>query len=159
MTRNARSQQSPELPVSRPRPVELTKIGMLVALAGSLLPVAALVSGFWLHGVAERDRALRSSLDLYGNSATAVVTGLSQTREKSPRYLVAYRYSAGGEDHQGRHAIRQSEWRRLQLGLPLTVRYLPASPARSLIAGYEPQPMFLLPMILLFLLRNPVLPP
>jgi hypothetical protein len=120
----------------------LTGIGRLVVLAGSLLPVAALVSGFWLHGVAERDRALRSSLDLYGNSATAVVTGLSRTGGKSPQYNVAYRYPAGGEDHQGRRAIRQSEWRRLQVGSPLPVRYLPASPARSWIAGYEPRGNF-----------------
>jgi hypothetical protein len=53
------SELPPELVSSRPRPVRLTGAGKLVAGIGVLLPVAALVSGFWLNALATRGDAPR----------------------------------------------------------------------------------------------------
>ena len=132
------SEVPPELLSSRPRPVRLTGAGRLVAGIGALLPVAALMGGFWLHDQAVRDRALREAVDEQGIVAEAVVTDLTRTHEKSPRYFVRYRYFAGERSYVGRASVGRGYWANLQQGSLLVVRYLPSQPEQSWIRGYEP---------------------
>jgi hypothetical protein len=133
------SEVPPELLSSRPRPVRLTGTGRLVAGIGALLPVAALMSGFWLHDQAVRDRALREAVDEQGFVAQAVVMELTQTHEKSPRYFVRYNYFAGERSYVGQASVGRGYWTSLREGSPLMVRYLPSRPEQSWIRGYEPR--------------------
>jgi hypothetical protein len=133
------SEIPPELVSSRPRPVRLTGVGRLVAAIGALLPVAALLSGFWLHDQAVRDRALRQAVDEQGISAQAVVTELTRTWEKDARYFVRYEYFAGERLYQGRSSVGRGYWTNLRQGSPIIVRYLPPRPEQSWIRGYEPR--------------------
>jgi hypothetical protein len=133
------SEIPPELASSRPRPVRLTGAGRLVAGIGALLPVAALMSGFWLHDQAVRDRALREAVDEQGIVAKAVVTDLTRTHEKSSRYFVHYRYFAGERVYMTRGSVGRGYWANLRQGGPIIVRYLPSRPEESWIRGYEPR--------------------
>jgi hypothetical protein len=141
----AREPQAPlseipsELVSSRPRPVRLTGTGRLVAGIGALLPVAALLSGFWLQEQSVRDRALRQEVDNQGIVAQAVVTELTRTRGKDSRYFVHYRYFASERLYQGRASVGRGYWTSLREGSLLTVRYLPSRPEQSWIRGYEPR--------------------
>ncbi len=128
----------PELPTSRPRPVRLTGTGWFVAVIGMLLLAGAPVAGFWLHATAVRGRALRETIDKEAVAVTAVVSDLTQTRGKNPRYFVNYRYTASGQLHEGRANVSRTSWTKLSAGGSLTVRYLPADPGRSWLRGYEP---------------------
>lgn len=133
------SEIPPELISSRPRPVRLTGTGRLVAGIGTLLPVAALVCGFWLHEQAARGRALREAVDEQGISAQAVVTALTRTRGKESRYFVHYRYRIGERIYQRRTSVSRAYWTSLREGSPLEVSYLPFRPQQSWIRGYEPR--------------------
>jgi len=104
-----------------------------------LLPVAALVSGFWLQQEAVRDRALREQVDDQGIVAQAAVTELTRTRGKDSRYFVHYTYTAGERLYQGRASVGRAYWATLRQGSPLIVRYLPSQPGQSWIRGYEPR--------------------
>jgi hypothetical protein len=133
------SEIPPELVSSRPRPVRLTGTGRLVAGIGVLLPVAALMSGFWLQEQAVRGRALREAVDEQGISAQAVVTELTRMRGKQSRYFVRYRYVAGERLYQRRASVGRGYWANLRQGSPIVVRYLPSRPEQSWIRGYEPR--------------------
>jgi hypothetical protein len=129
----------PELVSSRPRPVRLTGTGRLVAGLGVLLPVAALVSGFWLHAEAVRGRALRDAIDREGVSTGGEVVELTRTRGDKPKYFVDYTYTAGERLYHRRASVRRAYWSKLRPGSPLTVRYLPSRPEEGWRLGYEPR--------------------
>jgi hypothetical protein len=129
---------APALPASRPRPVRLTGTGWFVAVLGMLLLAGAPVAGFWLHATAVRDRTLRKAIDKEGVRVTAVVSDLIRTRGNEPKYYAVYRYSAGGQVHQGRANLNQSYWTGLSVGNTFPVRYLPSEPGRSWLLGREP---------------------
>jgi hypothetical protein len=133
------SEIPPELVSARPRPVRLTGTGRLVAGIGVLLPVAALMSGFWLHDQAVRDRALREAVDEQGIVAQAVVTELTRTLGKQSRYFVRYRYFAGERFYMRRASVGRAYWTGLRQDSRLLVRYLPSRPEQSWISGYEPR--------------------
>jgi hypothetical protein len=139
----------PELPTSRPRPVRLTGTGWFVAIFGMLLLAGAPVAGFWLHTTAVRGRTLRETIDKEAVAATAVVSDLTRTRGKSPKYYVNYRYAAAGRLHEGRASVNRTSWTKLRVGDSLTVRYLPSEPGRSWLRGYQPVPFWAGPVVAL----------
>jgi hypothetical protein len=149
----------PELPTSRPRPVRLTGAGWFLAALGMLLLAGAPVAGFWLHARAVRQRALREAIDKEGVRVTAVVSGLTRTRDKSPRYFVNYEYSAAGQLHQRRANVSRTYWMQLRVGSFLTVRYLPADPGRSWLRGQEPgTPFWQGPVVALAMIATGMFP-
>jgi hypothetical protein len=128
----------PELVSSRPRPVRLTGAGRLVAGLGVLLPLAALVSAFWLQELAVRSRALSDTISREGVSTAGEVVELTRTRGKDSRYFVHYTYTAGERLYLKRATVGRAYWAGLQKGSPLVVRYLPSRPEQSWLRGYEP---------------------
>jgi hypothetical protein len=100
--------------------------------------VGAPVAGFSMHARAVRDRTLAEIIDKEAVPVSAVVSGLTRTQGKSPRYTVNYGYEAGGRLRHGRATVSRSYWETLKVGSTFTVRYLPAEPGRSWLRGREP---------------------
>jgi hypothetical protein len=128
----------PMLPPERPRSVRLTATGRFVAVIGVLLPVASLITGFWLWGVAAESQKTRRRLSTEGISAQAVIYSLWRTSGDNRKYYANYRYTAAGASHAGRASFSRSTWSKLREGDTLTVRYLPEAPHRAWARGAEP---------------------
>jgi len=123
-----------ELMRSSPRPVRLTGGGRAVATLALALAAGAAFSGPWLYALAEDSAERRREAAV---STTAEVVRVDRER-------FTYSYAAAGRVYQGRARYR----RRSPPGNGVVVHYRPSDPARSWLAGREPQglPFWLVPV-------------
>jgi len=137
-----------ELVGSRPRDVRLTAAGRIVnGLAIALIAGAIAVAILLSRVSAEQSRA-REAFTRDAVTVTAEVTRLWRDSDEEKHRWVAYRFEASGAAFSGRSRMGSSQWRALQVGSPIDVRYLPADPAHPVLAGREPD---VLPPIVPFL--------
>jgi len=148
-----------ELEQPLPRSVRLTGVGItycVLSLACIVFGVgmAARVCIQELHRQAAND-SLAHQLAAEGRETDATVTRLS-TRLG---YVVGFEYNVDGRTYKNGAFITSEHWQSLQVGSPLTVRYLPSDPAKAYPAADPPNSQnhwsIVLPMagmILLFML-------
>lgn len=126
---------------SRPRDVRLTAGGGALAALSAALFAAALVVGVGLEVVAEREHESRRLLRDEGADARGEVVRLWRARGEKRQPWVAYRFTVDERAHEAAVRAPLGLWRRLAVGSPLEVRYLPSDPHLNHPRGLEPQPM------------------
>jgi len=148
MTRHEQWQAPPELAGSSPRPVRLTAAGKAAAGAAISLLAGALLGGSWLYVAAMQDQVRFRSLGERSIPAEAEIAELRRTRGENTRYLVTYRFSAGGRNYRKQARVRRGEWEQWRTGSRLGIRHLRSDPGVSWIPGHEPQgiPLWVVPV-------------
>ncbi len=128
-----------ELRRAVPREVRLSAAGKLVAGIAVALLLAALLDGPWLYVAASRDAARFKWLESQSLPTSAEVVSLGNTHGKDRRRTITYQYSFQCQTYTGRAELRREEWRKLQAGARIPVRFVPASPGTSWLPGHEPE--------------------
>jgi hypothetical protein len=131
----------PGLGRSLPREVTLTAGGWVVRVAAVSLVALAIVVFVALSRAAGRQADDRRLLRDTGVDATAEVTRLWRSGEKSHEPRVAYRFWLGGQLFEGSSTIGFSHWRMLGVGSRLPIRFPDGHPDKSLARGVESQAM------------------
>jgi len=126
-----------ELMGSRPRDVRLTASGrVLYGLAIAMIAGAVVVAVLLGHVSAQQARD-RETFNRDAVTIAAEVTRLWRDSDEDKQRWVAYRYDVNGAAFAGRTKMGSSQWRGLHVGSSIVVRYLPADPAASVLAGRE----------------------
>jgi len=139
-----------ELLHSPPRLVRLTAAGKALAGVGVTLLAGAFVGGVSLYLLAARDAARLGRIMREGVSIQAEVVQVGRTRRDGEvRRVVTYSYDAGARSYRGRTVLRRRDRRKFEIGSRIPVRYLPADPGQSWMAGYEPKgvPLWVFPVV------------
>jgi hypothetical protein len=128
-----------ELERSTPRPIRLTGAGRAVTAAMILMIAGSVALGVWLSALRHREQARAAALAAEGVTVEAQIvrTGIDSAEDRRP--FVVYEYTAGGRTYQGRTTLQRSDSGRFPEGAAATVRYLPAEPGRSWLAGHGPE--------------------
>ncbi len=121
-----------------PRPIRLTRAGILLYVLSALLLAGGFLVAAWLSGVVRAERAEAHRLAVEGRWADAAVTRLSRSGEDEGDYLVDYRFAANGRDHSGQVSVDGGRWKRLHVLSALLVRYLPSDPAHHYVTEFPP---------------------
>jgi hypothetical protein len=111
---------------SGPRDVELTASGLVLTTVGVLLVALSLAAAIGMHREAQRQAANRRALVEEGVTVTGEVTRLWSNGDDRRR--VAYRFLVDGREYSGRVRVSEARRRTLEVGSPLAVRYVPATP-------------------------------
>jgi hypothetical protein len=131
-----------------PRDVELTREGRVLAILSAALIVAALGLGVWsviFHIRQTRERDLRRQDAVLTN---ADVLDVRSTRDKHPRELVTYRFTAA--DGRSRVAtVRLGRDEQRPSGGTIVVGYLRSNPDENWASGHEPDgiPVWVAPIV------------
>jgi hypothetical protein len=128
----------PGLDRSRPREVRLTAGGKAVVVTAVVLFVGAVAAGIVMQQVAQRQAAAQRLMLDEGIVVNGEVIRLWRSSGDSKQPWVAYRFEAGGSTYEGRSKIALSKWRALDAGAMLPIRYVPAEPEKSVLAGRAP---------------------
>jgi hypothetical protein len=127
-----------ELRSSPPRNVRLTAGGKFLSAVAVALFAGAVVAGVGLHREATRQADERRALAVEGRGTDAAVTRLWRSSGDSKQPWVAYRFEAAGLAQDGQSKISLSQWRALQVGSTLPIRYVSTNPSQNVPAGREP---------------------
>ena len=120
------------------RPVRLTGQGKVLIAVCILLLAGSAVLGVFLFRTARRQNAERALLLDQGTTTTATVTRLWRTGEKSSRYMLSYRFLYAGAVYKHSVSTSFNRWRRLHVGDPIPVSYVPAQPSLNHPAEWQP---------------------
>jgi hypothetical protein len=128
-----------ELQRSTPRSVRLTGSGFVAAVFLFVLLAGSIALGVGLAVYRHREQSRSAALAATGVTVDARVlrTGIDSGKERH-RYII-YQYSANGAPRQGRTTLSRKEPRRFEAGDIVPVRYIPAQPRSSWLAGYGPE--------------------
>jgi uncharacterized protein DUF3592 len=136
MTMRERSWIPPDgLERARPREVRLTRSGQLLVAVSLALWFGALGATAALQQVSDRQAEQQRSFDASAASEDAEVTRLWRTGGEGKAHRVAYRFEVDGRAYTGQARLRSAEWRSLSVGSLVPIRYLPADPNLSQLAG------------------------
>jgi len=127
-----------ELLRSRPREVELTGIGKLLAGLAILLLVGGAAAGVLLYVKAVTDREEHRLILEKGASTDGIVLRRWMTRGDHPGYWIEIAYRTGQTSLRATARISQDMWHRLRDGSVVEIHYLPVKPKRFLLAGEAP---------------------
>ena len=116
----------PRLNVAPPRAVRLSAAGVSVAALAAVLFAGAGVSFVLLSRESARQAANRHLLSLDGVRAEGAVARL--WRDGDNRRQVEYRFEVQSRSYVGRANVSDAVRRTLQVGSPVTVRYVPSNP-------------------------------
>jgi hypothetical protein len=119
------------------RPVCLTRQGYALAAVGVILGVGALTLSVFLINKSKAQAAARDQLRSQGTETVATVTRLWRTGDKEETRMVAYRFTAGGREIDGKSSAPSAIWRGLTTDAPLAVRFVPGRPEINHPAGWE----------------------
>jgi len=150
-----------ELDQPLPRPVRLSGVG----ITRLVVALACIVFGVGLAASACRDELRRQAknesvvrrLTTEGRETQATVTHLYAGMGG---YVVSYEYTVDGRSFQRGAFIAEEQWRSLEVGSPLTIRYLPSNPDDAYPDAAPPNPQnyssIALPMVgmILFLMLS-----
>ena len=131
----------PGLERSRPREVRLTAAGKAMVMAAVLFFAGAVFAGVALQQLGRRQLAAQRVMVEDGIDVTGEVTRLWRGSDDSKQPWVAYRFEADGRAYEGRAKISLSKWRSLTVAAGLPIRYVPAAPEQSVLAGRLPRVM------------------
>jgi hypothetical protein len=130
-----------ELRRSPPRLVSLTASGWAAIAAAVVLTVGsvALAAFLYFRLAGEQEAAARLIRD--GRDTVAAVTSVRRASGEDAQANLTYRYVVDGQEYTGRARLRKRDPRRntVREGSRVDVRYLPARPSRSWIAGDQPR--------------------
>src|SRR5438067_2494818 len=122
------------------RPVKLSGTGIgMIAMA---VAITAICIGLNIT-IVRGSRKKAETAALLGNQGvetTAMVTRKWRTGGKSDRRMIAYRFTAGGEEIRGSASAARNVWDGLEEGASLPVRYVPDRPEINHPAGW-PSPL------------------
>jgi len=125
--------QPPRLTTSRPREVQLTAGGRALLAVALLLFAGAITSYVLLSRESARQAGERRLLATEGVPAQAVVARLWTNDDNRRR--VDYQFEVGAVSYGGRADVSDAVRRRLRVGLPITVRYVPKNPRLNDLGG------------------------
>jgi hypothetical protein len=136
-----------ELLRSTPRAVRLTLGGYALAGLGALLLAGSVASAVGLTALARQGAARHARALREGIAAEGEVTGLGHVEEGKRE--VHYRYVAAGRSLEGSVEVDRPEWKDLEQGSRVPIRYLPSDPEQSWMPGHEPGgvPFFVPPLV------------
>ncbi len=121
----------PELEQPLPRPVRLTGIGIVQCVFATACILFGLGMCFRvIHDELRREAenaSLARSLADEGQETEATVTRLFT----GMGHVVNYQYTVGGRSFSRGAFMTAEHWQSLQIGSPLTIRYLPSDPHQS----------------------------
>jgi hypothetical protein len=121
---------------SRPRAVGLTAAGRTLVALAMLLFAVAIGAGLGMYREAQRQEGSRRALVADGVMTTGEVTRLWPSGDNGRR--VAYRFEVGEQLYAGDIRVSASRRASLEVGSPLSVRYVPANPRVNDLGG-EPR--------------------
>ena len=129
--------------------VRLTTPGRVLVTLASLLAAGALAAAATLPVVHARQRAERDRLRNGGIATVATIVAVSVTRDEQPRQEVTYRYEAAGGTYERATRLPVKDRRPLTVATRLPIFYLDGEPARSWLAGREPDvlPLWVVPLV------------
>lgn len=130
-----------ELTGSLPRDVTFTAGGRALQIVAMVLFGLSLTAGLLLNRAMNRQVAERHAFEATGTTTRASVARLWRSSNDDKQPWVAYRYDVGAREYQGEAKIGLNAWRQLHEGAPIDIRYIPADPTRSRLAGVEPRSM------------------
>jgi uncharacterized protein DUF3592 len=110
------------------RPVRLSGQGRAMVVISAVMLAAWPVLGLFLDSRAVRERDERQHLVSEGRETDAVITRVWRSGKDDADHMVAYRFTAAGEEIQGRSSAPARIWRNLEPGGSLPVRYVPSNP-------------------------------
>jgi Protein of unknown function (DUF3592) len=131
----------PGLERSRPREVRLTAAGKALVVTAVLLFSGAVFAGVAMQQAAQRQAAAQRLMADEGIVVDGEVLQLWRSSGDSKQPWVAYRFEADGRAYAGTSTISLSKWRALKAGATLPIRYVPAAPEQSILAGQRPGAM------------------
>jgi hypothetical protein len=99
------------------------KIVFLLLCGGLVIGISVLL----LRQLA-RWRGHRLGLLRYGIATTGTVVHKEARAEDSPRYYLRYGYAVGTEPHEHEEQVSVEQWKRIDIGEPVTVLYHPERP-------------------------------
>ncbi len=124
---------------SSPRPVALRLGGKAALAMAIILAAGAVAAGVLLYRSAAQAAELRQLMRDEPVSTQAQVIHLDRTRDKNPRRVIRYQYTADGRTYQCTVYVGLRDLRELKIGSPLMVAYLASRPQVSWIPGHEYQ--------------------
>ena len=126
---------------SIPREVALNSSGWVAAICAAALLLGGVVGGPLVAVQLMAESADAVELRASGVPVEAVVTEVRVPGGEKPRTTIHYRYSVDGQEFSKRVQLRQNDpaGRTVRTGDPVRVVYLPSTPGRSWLAGYEPR--------------------
>ena len=127
----------PGLGRARPREIRLTAGGRALVVVAVILFAAALATGVVMQRVAIGQDDERRLLAGEGVVTNGTVERVWRSNGDSKQPWVSYRIEVVERPYEGRSKIALSRWRGLHVGDALQVRYLPADPRLSVLAGTE----------------------
>jgi hypothetical protein len=109
----------------------------------------------WVARDSRRKQAEIRRILAEGTQTEGVVTRRWESGGRGPRYHVAYRYSANGQEYEFASVdIEWKRWKNLDVGSPIAVVYMPSDPTNTFPRDDPPYvppvwfPMLLLPLSL-----------
>jgi hypothetical protein len=126
-----------ELSGASPREVRLSAGGKALTCLAVLIFGGAVAAGVGLSRIAARQQANRATLRAVGAEVEGAVTRRWIDGGKSETRMVAYEFQHSGHTYHGSSDAPRRIWGSLQVGAPLTVRFLPANPKLNHPAGWE----------------------
>jgi hypothetical protein len=126
-----------ELERSRPREVQLTWSGKILAGVVVALILGGLTAGFVLYGNAYHGRDQHDQLVKSGKDAEATVTRCWSSGHDPVRYWAEYTYNVDGRTYKGRLSTNRNSWVALEGMGTVSVRYLTGDPRTHFVHGFE----------------------
>jgi hypothetical protein len=127
-----------ELYRSRPRAVQLSGRGRVLAVAAVLLCLAAPAVWMLLERQAHADRVERDALLQSSDVINGVVTRLKRDSKENKTATVYYRFNTDGNAYEAHSKIPMVRWRTLNVGGALPIRYVTANPQWNIPDGVAP---------------------
>ena len=146
----------PELLRSVPRQVALSRAGKASVGIAIALVLGALATAVALSVTAGRDAAHYQVVENDSAVTPGRVVAVGPVRDG--KRLVHYSFVVDGREHSGQTTLQSRYWRRMPVGTPVQVRYLPAAPEENWLLGHQPQgvPYWVVGVAPLSLLVGPV---
>jgi hypothetical protein len=118
----------PELAGMGPREVRLTTTGKVLTGVAVFMFLSAIAAYLGLSRLEQRQTAEREALRSTSIETRAIVTRHWHTGDKGDEARIAYTFEYEGTTYHGSSAAPQRIWRSLDVGSPITVRFVPARP-------------------------------
>lgn len=122
-----------------PREVRLSRAGKLVTFIAAALLLGAILGDPWLYVASRRDQARFKLLESQSVLTPAEVVNIGPYHGKDRRRTITYQYSFQRQAYTGHEELRREEWRTLETGSRIRVRFVPANPSVSWLPGHEPK--------------------
>jgi hypothetical protein len=137
-----RSWKAPsEVAGSGPREVRLNGTGKFLVGLMLFLLAGGIGLNVFLSRQLTKQTAQRSALDGSHSETQATVTRHWRTGDKEDTPMVAYRFEYDGRIYHGSTSAPGKEWKDLEVGSPIAVRFVPANPLVNHPSAWDMQVM------------------